>query len=217
MTSSWIVLTLVTLGVLIATNLYWWSRLGTAKESLKTSLEREERLQQASGVGKYRQIAEQASSAADCPPEDLPERIRTLRENLRVEHNRIEKLRERWVDSHLEALNCDPISTGEPQVLVITVEDTIEQANAFAKAAHTHDDWIIICVATDDATFAVGVNESLRDRFTADEIASDLQKRGDGDGSGGNEGFASGNGANSTALEEAAQYLASEIRKTLRS
>lgn len=202
-------------------SLYWHRRLRTVEQSLETSAMWDEKIvPEATGSGtaggEEASLLNQAASAADVPPENLPERIGERTEKIRDLKSRIESMRDGWVESYWRALEQDT-ETETPRVVTVDLHGGIhDDARAFAIHALETEDEVVLAVGRADATFAVGVNESMTEQFgiRADEIADTVATEAGG-GGGGMESLATGGGEDVDSLLTAVEACQASVRERL--
>lgn len=216
--SESLVASLIVAGILlVATNGYWWRRTERVRAALIESRERDDRIAERAATADtaWRATLQAAADRADCPPEEVPDQIASLRESLGEAHNEIERLRRSWARSYLRARQEPPADDDGPHVLTIVLPDgTTDDAQQFADETIASDERIAIIRAGGDGSVAVSVGECLRSSHDAAEIVADLMDRAGG-GGGGTPAFATGGGADPDALEAAVDAVTTEIKRDL--
>jgi len=214
-----IVLVTIAVGIIAVTNLYWWRRTRRVTEGLTVSRDHETTPDRPGGArdddARHRTL-ESAAAAADCPPEDLPDRVRGLKNTIRTVKTANAALPERWAGYWLTARGLPAIDRDETYAIAVPLPDgELADAKAIAKAALADETGIVIAVAMADDAVAVSVGAALRDEYAADELATDLVDRAGGAGAGGSADFASGGGGDAEALRAAATAIQAQVRETL--
>ncbi|MDL5361204.1 alanyl-tRNA synthetase [Halalkalicoccus sp. NIPERK01] len=191
-------------------NLYWWNRTRTIRESLAVSAARDEAV-----VGertRANRTLEAAAKRADVDPEDLPAAIDALHEELAdMEHERdavkseAGSLRSRWAERWWQARMAE---ADGPRAIAITIEGDDADARALAKHAPGYNGGVTIVTTEPNHTFVVTVGDAMAD-LDATDLAAELTDLAGG-GAGGSARRATGGGA-SAGLAEAASDLADRL------
>lgn len=232
------------LGVaLLASQVYWWRRLRRVSDAVATSERREQRISgrqdthsdeesdaENGGSASPADVAahpdgerqsranaatlHRAAERADCPPEELPERVEALRERIRERENEIDRLRREWARSWWRARQRDPVDDEQRVVVVRLPDATTDDVKAFADCARERDDEIALVVGESEGTFAVSVGDALADAYSAADIADDVVDVAGG-GAGGSATFATGGGTDPDALDEAIEQVRDRLVATL--
>ncbi len=183
---------LTLLGALVLTNLYWWRRERTVRESLSVSRKRERDVT-AEDHHEVVSAAQKSADLLDARPAVLPERIETLDEERRELRRELERTRQKWADAWWFTRVEHTPSTADVRVAAIHLpRGRLEDVEALAKRATEDDHGIGIGFAGGDGTFAVGVGTSAADDLPADEIADRIVTTAGEGGGGGSDHYASG-------------------------
>jgi alanyl-tRNA synthetase len=137
-----------------------------------------------------------------------------LTEKIRDLQSRIESMREGWVGTYWQGLESDA-DAGPPRVVTVTLDGgTHDDARAFAIHALETEGEVVLAVGREDATVAVGVNESVTERFgvRADEVVRTVAGQAGG-GGGGTESLATGGGEDTDRLVAAVSAYRSSVRE----
>lgn len=196
-------------------NVYWWCRTQTARESLAISADRDEAIERkrARSDGSLESAARQAG----VEPAELPACIDSLRENISTlerKHNaaksEIGSLRNKWAERWWQARTEN---TENARAFAVTIDGDAEDAHAIAKHASAYNPGVTIVTTEPDHAFVVTVGDAAT-HLDATELAAELTDAAGG-GSGGSPHEATGGGA-SAELAEAATDLADRLSSELR-
>jgi alanyl-tRNA synthetase len=216
---------------LLITNVWWWRHTRTIRNALILSQERDGRV-----ASQIRQSANdddesdvgttsgaqttlaKAAAQADCPPEELPDRIEKLHNRIADLEGETDHLRDVWAQSWFDLFDAQFTTGGRPHVVQVNLEDgTAAAAQAFASVAQDFGYDIVIIAAYADGAVTVTVDESVCDHITADTIVADIVAAAGGDG-GGSVGFATGGGCDperlSNVIQETANRLEAELAES---
>lgn len=173
---------------LVVSNLYWWRRERTVRNSLIVSRDWETATNTVEQVD--RRAPQEAAEQLDARVEDLPERIAALDEERRDLRRELDTVREQWADSWWTAREA--VTENDPVLVVEFDRGELPDARALAKRA-IETDRITLVAAHGDGSFAVAVGDGVDGDFSAKEIATDLADV-VGGGAGGNARLAAGGG-----------------------
>lgn len=205
-----------TLGAaLVATNVYWWHRTETMRESLITSREWDSDTSGPTCGTEDTDLTDslllrRAVAAADVPAEELPDRIKQYDEQVSTLKTDIEKIRHRWAETWWKALERPQFKGETPTVISVTIDGgTTDEARELAKGAIERANAITV-VTTENGSFAVGVGDNTSEFITADHIADELVDAAGG-GAGGAAQLATGGGSDPESLQEAIANLSESL------
>jgi alanyl-tRNA synthetase len=222
---------LVTGALLLAvfvTNVWWWGHTRTVRKALTTSQKRDERIAgqnrrsardaNESGVGTAtatQTTLAEAATRADCPPEELPDRIQQFQERIADLEDENDRLRDAWAQSWFDLFDTQSTTGDWPLVVQVDLKDgTTAVAQAFADVAQNSGYDVVIVAAYADGAVTATVDESVHDQITADAIIDDIVAAAGG-GGGGSAGFATGGGCDPERLSNAIKKTAGRLEAKL--
>lgn len=203
------------LAALVGTNLYWWHRERSVRQSLTVSRERRTGLGGTSDrTASAERLLQQAAENAGTAPDQVPSAVQRLHAEVRRLEGDLERARSCWADSWWTARMAEPVvpDVGFSQTVVLD-DAVLGDVEAFGKRAAECDRAVTIVVASGDGTFATAVGSELVDRFSAAELAEAVADEAGGD-AGGSQSLATGSG-DAGALPEAAHSVQQEIARRL--
>lgn len=205
--------------VVAVTNIYWWRHVKKVREGLTLSRERaiETATEPSTSEGAGNATLVDAAKRAGVDPNDLPERVDEMNDEIRTLSNEVDDLRSSWATSWYEALNRNSPNQDGHYVLVVPLDDAdVDIAETFASVAVGHDAAITIILGLQDGSCTVTVGENLRDEFSAASIIDEITDRAGG-GGGGSESLATGGGTRPEDFEDVVESIQEDLSSRLQS